>query len=45
MRFVFFWTVIALAKNFEDPILSSDAFAFINVFLFALTNGIATSKI
>lgn len=43
VRFVFFWTVIVLAKNIDDPILSSDAFAFFNIFLFALTNGIATS--
>lgn len=42
-RFVFFWTVIILAKSNSDPILSSDAFAFVNIFLFALTNGISTS--
>ena len=43
-RFVFYWTIIALAKNIDDSLLKSDAFAFMNIFLFALTNGIATSS-
>ena len=43
-RFVFFWTMIAIARNIKDPLLESDAFAFVNIFLFALTNGIATSS-
>lgn len=36
--------MIALAKNINDPLLNSDAFAFVNIFLFFLSNGIATSK-
>lgn len=42
-RFIFFWTMIALAKNFPNTIINSDAFAFVNIFLFFLTSGIATS--
>lgn len=43
-RFIFFWTMIALAKNIDDPLINSDAFAFVNIFLLFLTNGIATSN-
>ncbi len=44
-RFYFFWTIVAISKNFNDSIINSDTFAFVNLFLFGLTNGIITSII
>jgi equilibrative nucleoside transporter 1/2/3 len=44
-RFYFFWTIIMLSKpDLADPLLNSDAFAYINMFFFAFSNGIITSK-
>ena len=43
IRFFFFFTTIAAAKNTGDPILSSDGFAFVNTFLYALMNGMSSS--
>jgi len=44
-RFYFFWTMIMLSKSWvSDPLLNSDAFAYVNQFFFALSNGIVTSK-
>jgi hypothetical protein len=44
-RFYFFWTMIMLSKSWvSDPLLNSDTFAYVNQILFALSNGIVTSK-
>ena len=40
---IFFWIAYILTKNTGDPIISSDAFAFINSFLYGLTSGLSSS--
>ena len=45
-RFYFFWTMVALSKpTLTDTLLNSDAFAYVNQFLFAFTNGLSTSTL
>lgn len=45
-RLIFFYTIIMLAKQFtnDDPLLHNDIFPFVNIFLFAVTNGFIISK-
>jgi len=43
-RFVFFMPFILMALNMDIPIIGTDYFPFVNIALFALTNGYATSS-
>lgn len=46
-RLIFFYTIILLVKNIaaDDVLLHNDAFIFINVVIFAFTNGFVISKL